>query len=477
MKHLLTTLTIISSSFAAIVIPQDPSIFVNNQVLEEVDLHLNKREDLDEDVKSMGEEDENFDLLEIFNPKQYEKATPILEICRKQYQEITSSAFLTSLQSQCEIVMGSLRITSLDSNTIDLGNIEEIQGDLIIDDSPDVVSLSASKLNKIGGTFSLNSLTSLVTVNVPALTYAKVIDWRIVPILNNVNINSNIKGLTSITISDSSLSSIDGFNNVKEIDVFNINNNRFLETLDSNIKNVKQQFSIHANAKELELRMPFLESAENITVRDTSSVYFPNLQKVSSSLEFIENLFTTLSLPNLESIGGTLGVIDNPNLNSVEFNNVSMIQGGLMVSNNSNLKDIDFFKSLKQIGGAIYFEGDFETTSFPELKLVKGSAFIKSSSDQLDCNIWTAPSGARSIVRGGQIKCASGKKEQVLSFDNEGTLVASKGTTKNEIKNTVENTSNLSGGSISTENFAMKFSPSFMCLFLQFSFTIVSFFI
>ena len=142
---------------------------------------------------------------------------------------------------------------------------------------------------------------------------------------------------------------IENFNKIQEIDTFNINNNRFLETIHSNIKTIRGQFSVHANAKELELEMPYLREVENITIRDTSLVYLPQLTKVKSSLEFIENYFYELNLNNLQKIGGTLGIINNVNLMKIDLENVTDIQGGLMITDNESLEEINFLPNLKPV--------------------------------------------------------------------------------------------------------------------------------
>lgn len=358
-----------------------------------------------------------------FDAKKFEKASPILEICRKDIHNIQTKQELYNLQVQCETVMGSIHITNFDGPVVNLGNIEVIEGNFIIEDSSEIVGIEGRILERVGGTFSLQSLTSLVSLDIPLLYAVKVIDWKVVPILNTVLLSSEIDDIKSIIISDTSLSVIDGFDKIEEIDVFNINNNRFLEIIKTNIKEVKQQFTIHANAKEMELEMPELQYAENITVRDTSKVSMPNLEKVSSSMEFIENLFVDLELPKLTAVGGTLGIIENSNLKNVDLGSVSTIKGGLMISNNNKLESLDFLPKLKQIGGAIYFEGRFQDTEFPDLKLVKGSAYINTNSEQLDCNKWTTPISGRSIIRGGKINCTSGRKQKSISVNEDGEVI------------------------------------------------------
>ncbi|CAI4056392.1 hypothetical protein SKDZ_03G0230 [Saccharomyces kudriavzevii ZP591] len=350
--------------------------------------------------------------------------SPISELCKKDLHVIDSAQELFHLQNQCEFILGSLQITNYDSNILNLNSLRAIGGNLIIQDSPELIRIQASNLNKIEGLFQLQRLTSLVSVEIPTLNFCRSLEWKVVPILNYVSMDSqNIEIVKDIIISDTSLANVENFNKVQEIDTFNINNNRFLETIHSNVKTIRGQFSVHANAKELELEMPYLREVENITIRDTSLVYLPQLTKVKSSLEFIENYFYELNLNNLQKVGGTLGIINNVNLVKIDLENVTDIQGGLMITDNESLEDITFLPNLKQIGGAIFFEGSFKEIMFDSLKLVKGSALIKSSSSLLDCNKWTNPSNGRSIIRGGKFTCISGKKENTLNVKQDGTIV------------------------------------------------------
>lgn len=376
--------------------------------------------------------------------EEFEKPTSIAELCKVNDHYIESSGDLYHLQLQCDIITGSIHFKDYNEAIIDFGKIRKIQGSVFVENCSSLVKIEGQNLEKIDQTFLLRGLTSLVSIDLSNLRETRVIDWRVLPILSEAILSDQFNGLTSLTISDTSLPVIEGFKNVEDVDVFEINNNRFLESVKANLKHVRQKLSVHANARETELELPRLLSAENITVRDTSLVYLPKLEEVGSSLEFIQNHFSELRVSSLKSIGGTLGIIDNVNLKAADFNNVSDIQGGLMVSNNTRLEKIDFFSSLKQIGGAIYFEGRFSDTDFQQLKLVKGSAFIKTNSETMDCSKWTTPKNGRSIVRGGKISCISGRRQKAQSVNQDGTVLS-------ETDSEYEGTSNLGDGNTSSD--------------------------
>lgn len=315
------------------------------------------------------------------------------------------------LQSLPSIVHESLIIRSC-PQIIQLDSLSQVDGDLIIENCSQVVEINLQNLDYIQGDLRFYKLTSLVTLDLPKLNHVRSFQLKILPVLNFMNVNPKIMVERDLIISDTSLTNIDAndFDNIRYLEILTINNNRFLETFKLNsLQKVSEQLAIHANAKEIEVELESLVSSRNITIRDTSSISLPLLEYVHTSLELIENQFSSANLPNLKFIGGTLGIINNVNLDHVDLNNITDISGGLIVSNNSKLRKINFFSSLKQIGGAIFFDGKFDDISFESLKLVKGSAFIKSSSTLLDCQKWLNPTKGKSVVRGGKIECQNAK--------------------------------------------------------------------
>ncbi|CCF57673.1 hypothetical protein KAFR_0D00260 [Kazachstania africana CBS 2517] len=347
------------------------------------------------------------------------------EFCFKDNHIIDSSNDIYQLNLHCsKKIIGNVVVSAqFSENVIDLQDIERINGDLIIENNVHITRINANSLKFVTGNVLFNSLTSLITIDLPIIEDCNSIDWKVLPILNNANFNNKVMVHQNIIISDTSISNIEGFDKIKEISIFNINNNRFLETVKTNLKFVTTQFSVHANAKDIELDMPMLQEVQNATIRDTSYVSLPNLEVVHTSLEFIENDFSTLEVPSLKFVGGTLSIMENKNLKDLNFNNITEIEGGLMISHNKKLNVIDSFQNLKMIGGAIHFEGEFNDAKFNNLKLVKGSVFIKSNSNELDCNKWIVPLNGRSIIRGGKVKCISLKKQSLISVDEDGNVV------------------------------------------------------
>ncbi|CAM9019368.1 unnamed protein product [Wickerhamomyces anomalus] len=352
---------------------------------------------------------------------EYESSIPTQ--CSQGDYHISSSTQLEQLY-ECDDIVGSVIINNYQGPTIDTGDIKTISGDFIVSNASNLVRINIPKLAVIGGRFSLSELTSLTSVHAPTLTEVGSINWNVLPILSTVSFDNGVKKIKSITISDTSLIGFSGFD-IDYLDTLNINNNRFLESINANLKGVKEKLTISANAKNILVSLPNLEWANNITIRDVSSINLSNIERVNASFELIDNNFQAVKFPKLSNVGGTLSLIENYNLKEVEFPNINEIGGGLMVVNNTQLSKINFFPKLMSIGGAIEFYGDFKDTTFNKLRLVKGSAIIHSKSDALDCGKWTRGSeeNSGSIVRGGKISCIAGSKQQVVKFDQEGEII------------------------------------------------------
>ncbi|SCU95069.1 LAMI_0F00826g1_1 [Lachancea mirantina] len=356
------------------------------------------------------------------SPRRFEKSTAVDELCKKDVHNVESAADMMQILQKCKHVDGSIHVLEYSDPIIDLGSLQSIGGDLILQDLPMVVRLQGPNLANIGGELKLHSLTSLVGVSLPHLQHFDALDWRVVPTLTSVELAPNVSSAKRIIISDTSLTALEGFEFIEELEVFNINNNRYMETVKSNLKRVHEQLSVSANFKEIQVEFPHLIWAKNLTVRDVSSISLDSLQYVNQSLEVIENYFETFSVPELKSVGGTLGVIENPKLHSVDFANLTNIHGGFMLANNSLISQINFLPELREIGGAIQFMGAFQNIECPKLRLVRGSALIQSTSSALDCSKWTSAANGNSIIRGGRIICTSGKRQNSVRVHEDGSL-------------------------------------------------------
>lgn len=318
---------------------------------------------------------------------------------------------------QCQTIEGSVEIEQYEDALIQFDNLQKITGSLTIRKSPSLVRIEASNIHTIGEGFIMKELTSLSLISFPSLSAVKVLDWRVLPILSNVNFNNDIEDIESITVSDTSLVGFSGFmaSNLRKLD---INNNRFLDVIDSNVERIDGELHIAANAKELTVNLPNLSFANNVSLHEIFNINLKSLEEVNSTVSIVNNNFLDLKLPKLTTIGGTFNIFQNQNLKNLDIPELGEIAGGLTVVNNSQIDKINFLPKLYSIGGALEVIGDIKEITLKNLKLVKGSGRVKTISKSFDCNKWLK-SEISTIIRGGKLECVNSENEKVLTSTPE----------------------------------------------------------
>lgn len=342
--------------------------------------------------------------------------------CQRDEFVIHSLGDLNSI-IECETIIGNVVISEFDYPIVTFTNLVKIQGNLSIFKSPELVRIESPQLQSISGQFQLFELTSLALISVPSLKQVLALKWEILPILSNVQFNAEIKGIESITISDTSLTGFSGFV-ANELKVLDINNNRFLDTIDCNVEKVTQLLHISANSNEIKVQLPNLKHVEELSIHNVAILNLGNLERVGKSMSMSSSLFHAIKLPKLKYIGGTLNLSKNSKLEVVEFPELDEIDGGLMIINNNLIEKVNFFPNLKIIGGALEIIGKITELTFKNLKLVKGSAIVRSTSPQFDCRKWTKLEIGL-VVRGGKIECTNANNEKVTSRTKEDGSEAS----------------------------------------------------
>ncbi|KAK6203219.1 uncharacterized protein RJT21DRAFT_132633, partial [Scheffersomyces amazonensis] len=315
--------------------------------------------------------------------------------------------------SDCEVVGGDLEIYEYKHPLLSLGSIGTILGSITIKKSPELVRIEAPNLSSIQKSFILRELTSLSLVSFPSLTSVKALDWRVLPILSNVHFSNEIKSIESITVSDTSLTGFSIFS-ADKLENLDINNNRFLDSITCNVEIIEGSLHIAANAADVVVKLPKLKSAYNMSIHDVSQIELNALEVVEGSVSMVNNRFTHIKLPKLKSVGGTLSLLKNDHLTHPEFPILNEIGGGLMIVNNTNIDKINFFPKLHVIGGALQLVGPIKDTNLKQLKLVKGSANVKSLSSTFDCNKWSRGE-ISTVIRGGKIECINSNNEKIVS--------------------------------------------------------------
>ncbi|SGZ54474.1 CIC11C00000003358 [Sungouiella intermedia] len=314
---------------------------------------------------------------------------------------IKSQGDVEIIQS-CSRISGSIEIRGYSDALLVLDNLQALNGSLSIVQSPNLVRIEAPRLETISNVFHMEKLTSLALVHMPVLTSVTNLEWRVLPILGNINFG-NIDGLQSIIISDTSLTGVSGFSSAK-LKVVDVNNNRFMESLRSDVGHVSEKLHIAANANNMVVELKSLVSAHNISVHNLASLDISMLEEVKGSINLIANLFSELKMPKLTTVGGTFSISKNEKLQTINLTSLKEVGGGLQINGNLYISKIDFLPKLSIVGGALELVGNIKEVTMKSLKLVKGSARVITSDQNFNCATWKQKD-ASTVVRGGKVEC------------------------------------------------------------------------
>jgi len=312
--------------------------------------------------------------------------------------------------SSCTTFSGDIVVATQAANTINIDGIKEITGSLTSENAAALSGLEASSLQTIGNEFTLTNLTVLSSLNFPQLSEVKSIQWTALPALQTLMFTNQVQKASNVLITDTQLSSLEGIN-LQMVDMFNINNNRFLKSIEVQLGNITQSLNIEANGEDLNASFPNLEWAYNMTFRNCSSVKTPSLATINGSLGFYDNFFTEYTAPNLTSVGssgGSLSFVSNDALTNISLPLVTTIGGGYQIANNTKLHKINGFEKLKVIKGGLDFNGNFSSVALPALADVRGG-FNMQSSAPLDCSPFQKDK-SNSVIK-GTFQCAGTQKK------------------------------------------------------------------
>jgi hypothetical protein len=237
--------------------------------------------------------------------------------------------------------------------------VQKITGDLIAASATQLTALSANQLTTIGGTFNLNKLVILSTLDFSSLTRVTRIQWVGLPALQSLSFAQVVSQSNQVSISNTQLNSLPGLE-LTAVDSIDVNNNPHLTTVNMiALTNITNSLSVSANGRNLEVAFPTLSSAGNITLRSVSSFTAPSLSILAGAMGLYSDTMQSRSLPELISTGGSIAIVDCLNLQNLSIAALANVGGGILLSNNTQLKTLSFL-NLKTVVGAIDFAGTFD---------------------------------------------------------------------------------------------------------------------
>lgn len=326
----------------------------------------------------------------------------------------------------CTRIAGSIAISPDAIGSIIFDGPQEIQGDFVAKDVGELNTLGSPTITSIGGSFTLTNLTKLNALEMERLEEVREINWVTLQALDFLTFTSNVTKATRVIIRNTFLSTLNGIN-LATVASLDISNNNRLREFTADLRNVTQGLVIGTNGRLLEVTFPDLVWAANMTFRNVSSVSLPNLQTVNGSLGFYGNFFTSVEAPELTSVGqfatgqGSLAFVANSKLTEIKMPLLKTVGGAAQIANNTELGNITF-PALESVGGAVDFSGTFGTPTLAKLKNVRGG-FNMQSTDEIDCSGFQSLRSSDIIQ--GKFICISTAED---AKSNDGTTTTGDGT-------------------------------------------------
>lgn len=344
--------------------------------------------------------------------------------CSFDDKTMTAAASVSQLNS-CPTIEGKLEIGSGDGiGSIDLGEVEEIKGQVHIFNSSSVTDINLNGLKKVTGSLIIDALTQLHGIQLAQLSEVAEFNLISLPSLATLNMNTGISKGESMQISDTALSDLTGLvNSLNTVSKLNINNNKNITSIElPNLQSVSQNLILSFNGEDCDVVLDNMQWAANVTVQDAGSLSASSLEAVNGSLVLGYNTFETFELP-AEEIGGSFQVFANDDLTSFEVANVTDIGGEVKIFNNSQLDDMsNSFSNLETIKGAVNVNGSFSNFTMASLEEVNGDFSVRSDNEDFDCEQFKELHSNKKI-EGHNFKCVAPKKDSSsgsgASFETE----------------------------------------------------------
>ncbi|GAB0133475.1 hypothetical protein EsDP_00001882 [Epichloe bromicola] len=281
---------------------------------------------------------------------------------------------------KCDVVAGNIEVNQKVAGSLSVEGPKKIKGDLIINNATQLIGISSSSINSIGGTLRLQGLQLLSSFNMQSLESVNKLELINLNQLSGLTLGtSGVTKATSIIIQDTFISDLNGLN-VATADNITIANNARLNTFNSKIENVTYTLSVVRNAGSMKVKLANLENAGELDFRSIQSFDAPMLG-TAGRVSFQESPeLLSISANNLTFINNSLTLYDNKKLSNISFTALKKIGGDMTIQKNGALTKINKFPELKQIG-SVLLGGSFDTVEIPKLDDISGSVTVTSTTD------------------------------------------------------------------------------------------------
>ncbi|OQD77114.1 hypothetical protein PENDEC_c003G04846 [Penicillium decumbens] len=285
--------------------------------------------------------------------------------------------------TSCSTLSGDVKIDSSFGGDLTINGVQKITGSITANNATQLTGIIAPEVASVGNGFSLKECTRLTQLNFAELTSVGEINWEALPALQSLNFESGVTEAGDVLITNTGLQNLNGIS-LKTVGKFQITDNTNMKQINiNNLQNATDLVNFAGNWNKLEIDLPNLGTAYNMTFRNISSVSMPSLEKLKGQLGFWGTEFETFSAPNLTTTAD-LTFNDNSKLTNISIPALEKVNGGFVVGRNDKLSDIDLPK-LATVTGAIDFSGTFDTLTMGSLDEVDGGFNVQSTNGTFDC--------------------------------------------------------------------------------------------
>lgn len=248
---------------------------------------------------------------------------------------------MTGLAS-CVVIDGSIVLSPSATGTITLDGPQGITGDLVASSANNLSIISSGTLTTISGKFSLTNLNLLQVVNFPALVNIGTLEWLVLPALVSRLAFGGVITVKSVTIYSTGLSLIP---DVQPTEIFNMSHN--IRMGDTTVKSTHLSTLLSLESNSGVFSFPNLTWAAKITAENGVQLSLPSLLTVNGSFTLNTMSMSSLDARSLQSVGsvsagiGDFHVTSNAGLTNWTLDSLQSVGGSLQIVGNAVLNTID----------------------------------------------------------------------------------------------------------------------------------------
>ncbi|KAL1626303.1 protoplasts-secreted [Neofusicoccum ribis] len=295
----------------------------------------------------------------------------------------------------CPTFTGNIQISSDAAGNISFDKLHVLNGNLLVKDANELVSLSADSLEQIEGYMYIQDLPNLSTLDFPQLTsVSEQLRLENLPKLKNLGFDAVLTECPLFRVTGTALRSIDGINPAGVTNGFTVSNNTDLQNITMTMNSTRLTsaavIEISENSPDISVSFPNLRSSQNLEIFNVSSISLPELTN-SNEIALKGNTFENFSAPKLTRAGnGTWGIWieDCENLVNIEFPSL-ISTGGFTLLGSGQVHNVSLPKlQSSEIGFRL--NGDIDSLSIPAVSNVTGDFALVTSSSNFDCSPFQA---------------------------------------------------------------------------------------